>query len=235
MHQQNTAHIESRDRTSNYDLNRVDYEWVAKQTNVTELKKAYEALEIDACFPDLLKTCGERICELDPKFKRRMEGDKKLSVDEQKAVDDDIFAFLDTMNATDKKLQNLAEEGDKENKSIFSNEEPSKKEIYKSPLVIQLENQKVAENERMKGNEAVKSKEYQDAVKAYTRSIELNPDEAFTYANRAMAYLKLKNYGNVIMDANKAIELKPGYLKAFHRRGKAYAALGKHEQAIKDF
>ena len=164
-----------------------------------------------------------------------MEGDKKLSVDEQKAVDDDIFAFLDTMNATDKKLQNLAEEGDKENKSIFSNEEPSKKDIYKSPLVIQLENQKVAENERMKGNEAVKSKEYQDAVKAYTRSIELNPDEAFTYANRAMAYLKLKNYGNVIMDANKAIELKPGYLKAFHRRGKAYAALGKHEQAIKDF
>lgn len=139
------------------------------------------------------------------------------------------------MNATDKKLINLSTDTDKENKSIFSNEQPVKQDIYKSPLVTQIENQKVAENERMKGNEAVKAKEYQEAVKAYTRSIELNPDEAFTYANRAMAFLKLKNFGNVIMDANKAIELKPGYLKAFHRRGKAYAALNKHEDAIKDF
>ena len=73
---------ETRDRKINYDLNKVDYDWVAKQTNVKELKKAYEALEIDACFPDLLKTCGERICELDPKFKRVMEGEKKLSAEE---------------------------------------------------------------------------------------------------------------------------------------------------------
>jgi tetratricopeptide (TPR) repeat protein len=129
----------------------------------------------------------------------------------------------------------LATEGDKENSSIFANEEPVKKDLTKSPLVIKLENQKVAENERIKGNEAVKAKEYKEAVTAYTRSIELNPDEAFTYANRAMAFLKLKNYGNVIMDANKAIKIKPGYLKAFHRRGKAYAALNKHEDAIKDF
>ena len=93
----------------------------------------------------------------------------------------------------------------------------------------------MAENERMKGNEAVKAKEYDEAVKAYSRSIQLNPDEAFTYANRAMAYLKMKNYKAVIADAEKAINLKPGYLKAYHRRGKAYAALNKYEEAIKDF
>jgi hypothetical protein len=80
---QNSGHTpENRDRKINYDLNRVDYEWVEKQTNTTELKKAYEALEIDGCFPDLLKTCGEKICSLDPKFKRVMEGDVKLSVEE---------------------------------------------------------------------------------------------------------------------------------------------------------
>lgn len=57
-----------------------------------------------------------------------------------------------------------------------------------------MERQKIAENERLKGNECVKSKDYKDAVIAYTRSIELNDGEAYTYANRAMAYLKLKEY-----------------------------------------
>ena len=78
----------------------------------------------------------------------------------------------------------------------------------------------------MKGNEFVKAKEYSAAVGCYTRSIELNNKEPFTYANRAMAYLKMKLYKNVIDDSNSALELKPGYLKAIHRRGKAYAALG---------
>lgn len=164
-----------------------------------------------------------------------MEGEKPLTNDEKQAVDDDLVQFLAKANQTDNQLKNLVDEAGKENTSIFSNEETSKKDIQKSPLVQQLENQRVAENERMKGNEAVKAKEYDEAIKAYSRSIELNPDEAFTYANRAMAYLKKKNYKNVISDAEMAINLKPGYLKAYHRRGKALAGLGKHEEAIKDF
>lgn len=136
---QNIGHTapsgDARDRKINYDLNRVDYEWVEKQSNVKELKQAYEALEIDGCFPDLMKTVGEKICTLDPKFKRRMEGEKQLTAEEQKAVDEDIFSFLESANQTDNKLRNLATEGDKENKSIFSNEEPVKKDLNKSPLV----------------------------------------------------------------------------------------------------
>lgn len=98
-----------------------------------------------------------------------------------------------------------------------------------------MENQKIAENERLKGNEFVKSKEYAEAVRAYSRSIELNENEPYTYANRAMAFLKQKCYRQAADDATKAIELKPGYLKAHHRRGKAYLSLNKFEEAIKDF
>lgn len=72
-------------------------------------------------------------------------------------------------------------------------------------------------------------------MKAYSRSIELNDGEPYTYANRAMAYLKQKCYRQAAEDATKAIELKPGYLKAHHRRGKAYLSLNKFEEAIKDF
>jgi tetratricopeptide (TPR) repeat protein len=60
-------------------------------------------------------------------------------------------------------------------------------------------------------------------------------EEASTYSNRAMAYLKLKNYSKVLEDANCALKIDKNYLKAYHRRGKAYFELKKYELAIKDF
>lgn len=63
----------------------------------------------------------------------------------------------------------------------------------------------------------------------------MNPTEAASYSNRAMAYLRQKNYARTIEDANKCIELDPEYVKAYHRRGKAYLATKKYELAIRDF
>lgn len=98
-----------------------------------------------------------------------------------------------------------------------------------------LESQRLAENERLKGNECVKAKSYTEAVESYSRSLELDPDQPYTYANRAMAYLKQKLYKHALEDAEKAIKMKPDYLKAYHRRGKALAALERYAEAIKDF
>jgi len=36
----------------------------------------------------------------------------------------------------------------------------------------------------------MKAKDFQAAISSYSRSIELNPSEAATFANRSMAYLK---------------------------------------------
>lgn len=81
----------------------------------------------------------------------------------------------------------------------------------------------------------MKSSEHQEAVKCYSRSIELNSTEAATFSNRAMAYLKLKDFSKAIEDSNSALAIKPDYLKAYHRRGKAYASVNKLDLAIKDF
>ena len=78
-----------------------------------------------ASLPDLLKHCGERICQLDPTFRRRFEGEKKLSSEEHKAVNEDLFTFLEGMNQTDSSLRNLAKGADpsnKENNSLFGNQ-----------------------------------------------------------------------------------------------------------------
>jgi len=228
-----STHPDPRERKIDFDLNRVDYEWIEKTSKVKDLKKAWYALEQDAYFPDLQRACGEKIIQLDPSFRRVVEGEQKLSAAEEADINNDLLDFLSTANKTDQQLRSLGVE-DQENKSIFSNSGPSGNSPAMS-LAEQLEKQRIAENERLKGNECVKSKDYAEAVTCYSRSIELNSDEPFTYCNRAMAYLKLKDYKKVIEDSDKALELKPGYPKAHHRRGKAYAALEKFDEAIKDF
>jgi len=60
------------ERTPKYDINRVDYQWIEKQTSVKEMKLAYDELEFDGCFPDLMKTLGEKIGTMDIEFKRRI-------------------------------------------------------------------------------------------------------------------------------------------------------------------
>jgi tetratricopeptide (TPR) repeat protein len=238
----NVNHTEdARNRKTPMDLNIIDYEWVEKTSNVKELKKAYESLQIDGGFPDLQKTVGEKICTLDPKFRRVVDGEKPMTREEEQRVTDDLLAFLEEANHTDSQLKNLAEKDEnEENKSIFSNsaksaQNRSDNDTYVSPLVQEIQNKKMAEQDRMKGNEAVKAKDYGEAVYHYTNSINLDPNEPFSYANRAMAYLKQKIYRNAVDDATKAIELKPGYLKAHHRRGKALSALDRFDEAIKDF
>lgn len=83
----NLSHTEHADkRTPKFDLNKVDYEWIAACTNLKELKLAKEELEFDGCFPDLLKVCKEKIASLDPNYKRKMEienSNSKISHEEE--------------------------------------------------------------------------------------------------------------------------------------------------------
>ena len=102
-------------------------------------------------------------------------------------------------------------------------------------FISSLEKKRAAEDARYRGNEYMKAKEYEEAINAYSRSINMNPIEAATYCNRAMAHLRMKNYARAIDDANKTIEMEPDYVKAYHRRGKAYLATNKFELAIPDF
>lgn len=87
----------------------------------------------------------------------------------------------------------------------------------------------------MKGNECMKSKEYSLALGCYSKSIELDPTEAATFANRAMTHIRLKDFAKAIEDSNAAIKIKPDYLKAYHRRGTAYSSVNKYDLAIRDF
>jgi tetratricopeptide (TPR) repeat protein len=75
----------------------------------------------------------------------------------------------------------------------------------------------------------------QEALEAFARAIELNPNFSLAYNNRGIAYLKLGDYQKAIKDHSKAIELDPTLALAYNNRGTAYYHLGDYRQAIKDY
>jgi len=76
---------------------------------------------------------------------------------------------------------------------------------------------------------------WKGALDAFTKAIELNPQDANAYSNRGLACDKLGNYQQAIKDYNKAIKLNPQYATVYINRGIAYAKLGNTKQGIKDF
>ncbi|KAF1878417.1 hypothetical protein Lal_00047085 [Lupinus albus] len=50
-------------------------------------------------------------------------------------------------------------------------------------------------------------------------AIQLSPNNAVLYADRAQANIKLNNFTEAVADANKAIDLNPSTSKAYFRKG----------------
>ena len=86
-----------------------------------------------------------------------------------------------------------------------------------------------------KGLALMESGKYQDAIEAYSKAIELNPEYAWAYCNRGIAYRNLEDYRQAIRDYDKAIELDPKDADIYCNRGNAYGSLGDYRQAIRDY
>jgi tetratricopeptide (TPR) repeat protein len=60
------------------------------------------------------------------------------------------------------------------------------------------------------------------ALSDYTKAIEMNPNFAEAYNNRAYTYMRMRTYPNALTDLNKALELHPNYIHALMNRGDIY-------------
>lgn len=97
-----------------------------------------------------------------------------------------------------------------------------------------LTEEEVADAERLKtaGNDKMKEENFSEAVEFYSKAIEINPQNAVYYCNRAAAYSKLGNYAGAVQDCELAIGIDPNYSKAYGRMGLALASLNKHTEAV---
>ncbi|XP_070502880.1 sperm-associated antigen 1-like [Chironomus tepperi] len=85
-----------------------------------------------------------------------------------------------------------------------------------------------------RGNEAYKAKDYDEAIKEYTQSINIKKTAA-ALNNRALVYLKLKNYIRVISDANECLQIEPNNVKALLRKAQAFIGQDLIIQAYETF
>ncbi|CAG9760375.1 unnamed protein product [Ceutorhynchus assimilis] len=89
-----------------------------------------------------------------------------------------------------------------------------------------------AEKCKTRGNDFMKNSQYNEAIDEYTKAIDLNPNNAVYFCNRAAAYTRIMKDIDAITDCNEAIKLDPTYGKAYGRLGIAYSNLNKLELAL---
>ena len=73
------------------------------------------------------------------------------------------------------------------------------------------------------------------AIEAYNKAIELKPNFVEAYNNRGNAYSGKNDYGRAVDDFNTAIQLNPQLAEAYNNRGAAYYDKANYDLAISDF
>jgi len=96
----------------------------------------------------------------------------------------------------------------------------------------QAQREAQAEEKKAEGNTFLRDSKIDEAIKAYTEAIDLNPYNAIYYANRAAAYTSLRDHESAIEDCRKAVAIDPTYSKAYSRLGLAFFSLGKYHEAV---
>ncbi|GCB73378.1 hypothetical protein scyTo_0002510 [Scyliorhinus torazame] len=104
---------------------------------------------------------------------------------------------------------------------IFSAAVTKKDLIWNAPSEFTPSAQDVIRAEQLKneGNNYIKEENYRAAVDSYSQAIELDPNSAVYFCNRAAAQSKLNNYTAAIEDCKRAIAIDPDYSKAYGRMG----------------
>ncbi|KAL2148930.1 hypothetical protein VTH82DRAFT_1616 [Thermothelomyces myriococcoides] len=92
-----------------------------------------------------------------------------------------------------------------------------------------------AERFNEKGNDAMKRREYQEAVNLYTKAIKIDLGNAVYRCNRSAAFLEIHEFRAAERDAYFATQLDPKYAKAWSCMGKAILEQGYDELAKKAY
>ncbi len=77
--------------------------------------------------------------------------------------------------------------------------------------------------------------EYENALSAISKALEMRPDEASFYDLRGLCQMHLGLYQNAIEAFDKAIYFESNHANAYNNRAIAKALLGRYDEALADF
>ncbi len=86
-----------------------------------------------------------------------------------------------------------------------------------------------------RGMAYVKQKQLADALRDYTKAIQLAPNWHAPYYSRSQALREIGEHERALADINQAISLQPGDADNYRERGKLHALLSSAEKALADF
>ena len=85
------------------------------------------------------------------------------------------------------------------------------------------------------GVEAFEAGRIKQAIKLFTRAIEMSPTTAGMYQHRGSAYAERGRHLEAIADYDVAVRLDPTYPDTYVDRGNSQHALEEYDRAIKDY
>jgi len=94
--------------------------------------------------------------------------------------------------------------------------------------------QQQAKEQIVTGDSYLKQEQWDKAIAAYNKAIDLDPKSVESYLNRGTAYDSQGEYDKAIADYTTAIEIDPKDAKAYESRSGAYAGKGEYDKAIAD-
>lgn len=98
-----------------------------------------------------------------------------------------------------------------------------------------IEDEKVANVLREKGNEAFKKGYFRTALDYYSQAIDVVRDSTVLRTNRAQTYLKLERYEETLQDCDDAIFIFDKCFKAYLHKGNALVKLNRFDEGIECF
>ena len=104
-----------------------------------------------------------------------------------------------------------------------------------SPRITPEEMETLSNVKLQQGNFLMMLKQMDQAIAAYLRAIDLNPNNTGAYNNRGIAYGVKDELDRALEDFDKAIELNPKLADAYNNRGNAYRIKGEFDRAFEDF
>ncbi|XP_049448756.1 E3 ubiquitin-protein ligase TTC3-like isoform X9 [Epinephelus fuscoguttatus] len=110
-----------------------------------------------------------------------------------------------------------------------TNLERTMKSLTARPSDYQVEK---CEEMKKKGNDNFQKKQYEEALKFYSKAVKFYPDNHIIYGNRALCYIRCNRYLKAVGDGKRATLIKPLWAKGHYRYCEALFSLGEYKMAI---
>jgi sperm-associated antigen 1 len=171
---------------------------------------------------------GERLSGYDFKAWEKYDVDGALnSIDDEKSIFDNI--------KPGRTQEELKAEALAKRTAAHQREMENLQRELGSDSLTPLQRSTRGNREKVKGNECFRIGETQEAFDCYSRSLALDRTNPVTYANRAMAAIRLEMFELAEDDCSRSLDLDGTYIKAWSRRGMTRFKRGNYKGASEDF